>query len=202
MLQANDYTLFNTTDGGNTWNPVTYTGVLRNFGLSAVPGTPNMYVSVGEDLDLTERGSSFSLDSGLTWTSINNAPDTNFVDGGVVEFLNYNTGFASGFSTSATVGGIFKWNAVAYDPELAASAFSYDKSVKVSPNPSKGIVNINGKNISQVVVTDLLGKVIATSNYGALNTVSFDMSAFNAGVYMVKVTSEGGTSSTVKVVKE
>ena len=199
LLQTSDYQLFNTTDGGATWNAVTYSGPIRNFGIAAIPGTPNTYVSIGEDLDTTTRGSSYSIDGGLTWTSINDNPDLSYVQGSKISFLDINTGYAGGFSASLVAGGIYVWDPATY---LTTSTFSYDKSVRVSPNPSNGIVNINGKNISQVIVTDLLGKVIATSNYSALNNVDLDLSSLNSGVYMVKVTSEGSSSSVVKVIKK
>lgn len=110
LLQTSDFLLYKTSDGGVNWTPVPYNGVLRNFGISAVPGRPDAYISVGEDVDLAQRGSSYTPDGGFTWVSINDNPDTNYVDGGVVAMLNEDVGFASGFSTSPTVGGIFRWN--------------------------------------------------------------------------------------------
>ena len=110
LLQTSDFLLYNTSDGGVTWNDVLWAGTFRNFGISAIPGLPNAYVSVGEDVDIAERGSSYSPDGGLTWISINDNPDLNYVNGGVVAFLNENVGFAAGFNTSSTVGGIFRWN--------------------------------------------------------------------------------------------
>jgi hypothetical protein len=197
LLQTGDYLLYNTVDGGNTWTNVDWTGVLRNFGVAEIPGLPETYVSVGEDLDNTERGSSFSTDGGLTWTSINENPDTNYVDGSVISFLDSNTGFASGFSTSAAVGGIFKWNG----NSLAVSSFSNEHMVSASPNPTTGELNIAGKNISQVVVFDILGKQVSSTNYSALNNVSVNLTNLTNGVYMVKVTNDMGTSA-IKVVKK
>ncbi|NHM07547.1 T9SS type A sorting domain-containing protein [Flavobacterium sp. CYK-4] len=112
LLQTSDYLLFSTSDGGVTWDSVPYEGVLRNFGISAIPGLPNVYISVGEDVDLAERGSSYTTNGGLTWISINDNPDANHVDGGIIAMLDANVGFASGFSSSPTVGGIFRWNGI------------------------------------------------------------------------------------------
>ena len=201
LLQTSDYLLYSTADGGVTWTSVAWSGFLRNFGVSEIPGLPNTYITVGEDLDNTERGSSYTTNGGLTWININNDPDTNFVDGGVIAFLNANTGFASGFSTSAAVGGIFKWNA-AHQPFLAATTFSNDKAFTATPNPTTGLLNLAGKNINQVIVYDLLGKQVSTNNYSAINNVSINLGSLNAGVYMVKVTNSLGSSSTIKVVKQ
>lgn len=111
LLQTSDYQLFETLDGGQTWNPVNYIVPPRNFGIAAIPGQPNHYISLGEDLDTSERGSSFTTDGGLNWISINDNPDTNHVDGGVIAMRNAQVGFAGGFSESNSAGGIFKWNA-------------------------------------------------------------------------------------------
>jgi photosystem II stability/assembly factor-like uncharacterized protein len=197
LLQTSDFLLYNTTDGGFTWNPVIWDANLRNFGISEIPGVPNAYISVGEDLDAV-RGSSFTTDGGLTWTNINDNPDANYVDGGVVSFLNANTGFASGFSTTATSGGIFKWNG---NP-LSTDAFSAQQIATASPNPTTGVLELRGTNISQVLVFDVLGKQVLSSNYSSLNNVTLNLASLNNGVYMVKVTNATGNSSTIKVVKQ
>jgi photosystem II stability/assembly factor-like uncharacterized protein len=198
LLQTSDFFLFSTSDGGTTWTDVPWAGTLRNFGVSEIPGLPNTYISVGEDLDAV-RGSSYTTDGGLNWVNINDNPDTEYVQGGVVSFLNANTGFASGFSTSAAVGGIYKWNG---EPLMKATFFSGDKAFTASPNPTSGLIQLSGKSISNVVVYDVLGKQVSNTNYSALNTVSLDLSSFNNGVYMVKVANAAGNASTIKVVKQ
>jgi hypothetical protein len=113
-------------------------------------------------------------------------------------FLNANTGFASGFSTSAAVGGIFKWNG---NP-LSTDAFTAQQIATASPNPTTGVLELRGTNISQVVVFDVLGKQVLSSNYSSLNNVTLNLASLNNGVYMVKVTNATGNSSTIKVVKQ
>ncbi len=110
LLQTSDYQLFETLDGGQTWNQVFFTGSLRNFGIAAIPGQPNHYISIGEDLDNNERGSSYTIDGGLNWVNINNNPDTNYVTGGVIAMRSAQVGFAGGFSNSSSAGGIYRWN--------------------------------------------------------------------------------------------
>ncbi len=200
ILQTSDYQLFNTTDGGATWNSVVWAGFLRNFGVSEIPGGVDHYVSVGEDLDGAIRGSSYSIDGGLNWVNINDNPDTTYVDGGVIAFLNSNTGFASGFSTSAVVGGIFKWNG---NPiKLSNDTFGNGQLFTASPNPTSGELRLSGANIANVLVYDVVGKQVAASNYSGLNVVDFNMASLNSGVYMVKVTNTQGNSSTIKVVRQ
>jgi len=200
LLQTDAYELYSTTDGGVTWNSVAVAAdtQLKNFGISEIPGLPDTYVSVGTDL-LTDptRGSAYTTDAGVTWIGINDNPDTNYVDGGVVAFLNSGTGFASGFSTSASVGGIFKWNG---NP-LANATFSNDKAFTGFINPSTKMLEVVGKNIAQVTVYDVLGKQVHNSNYSAVNNVSINIDSLNSGVYLVKVANATGNTSTIKVIK-
>jgi photosystem II stability/assembly factor-like uncharacterized protein len=195
LLQTSDFQLFYTNDGGVTWTDLPYSGVIRNFGIAAIPGVPHAYVAVGEDINL-QRGSSFSIDAGLNWISINDNPDLTYVNGGVIEFRSIITGFASGFSTSPAVGGIFKWSYL-----LGINNFSKNKSIIVSPNPTSGILNIKGTNISQIMVSDMLGKQISSTSYHELNETTINLDKLVNGLYMVSVTNDKGTSK-IKVVKQ
>lgn len=200
LMQTNDFELYGTSDGGLTWAQIPCAGALRNLGIANIPGLPNTYISVGEDLLNTERGSSYSIDGGLNWTNINDNPDVDFVQGNVVSFFDQNTGFAGGFNTSAIVGGIYKWN-VQMCRCFATTAFSNDKSVTVSPNPTSGLLSITSNGISQIIVLDIFGKQISSANYINLNIVNLDFGSFSNGIYMVKVANYMGTS-TIKVVKD
>lgn len=199
LLQTSDFQLFYTNDGGATWTEHLYSGVMRNFGIAAVPGIPNLYIAVGEDIINTQRGSSYSLDAGLNWISINDNPDLNYVNGGVVAFQNPNNGFASGFSVSPVVSGIYKWMTGCICG--AASDFYGKKSVVASPNPTSGILNIKGTNISQIMVADMLGKQISSTSYHALNETTINLDKLVNGLYMVSVVNDKGTSK-IKVVKQ
>ncbi len=203
LLQNSDYSLYSTQDGGVTWATIPYSSGLRNFGIAAVPGMPNTYISLGEDLQNFERGSSFSIDGGLSWVNINNNPDTDFVRGGEIEMLNENYGFASDFSNTPTEGGIHRWGGgpLLRLAHLAVTTFSGDKSITVAPNPTSGSLKIVGKNINQIVVTDLLGKQMITADYSAVNNATLDMNALPNGIYLVKITNEIGTT-TAKIIKQ
>jgi len=196
ILQTSNYLLFNTTDGGDTWSEVLWSGVLRNFGVSEIPGLDNTYISVGEDLDAV-RGSSFSTDGGLNWTNINDNPDLTYVDGGVVAFKDSDTGYASSFSTSAVVGGIFTWKG----NSLSTNVFSNDKGFTAFINASSGMLEVNGKNITNVSVFDVLGKQVYNGSFTSVESASIAAGNFNSGIYLVQVTNNAGASSTVKVVK-
>ncbi len=197
LLQTSDYLLYNTVDGGVTWNTVNWAGTLRNFGISEIPGQVDQYISVGEDIDAV-RGSSYTNDGGLNWVNINDAPDLAYVDGGVIAFRSINVGFASSFSTSAAVGGIYKWNG---NPLLATATFSNDKAFSALINNATGMLEVNGKNIANVTVFDVLGKQVSNNNFSSVDNASINASNFNNGIYLVKVTNNAGATSTIKVIK-
>lgn len=67
------------------------------------------------------------------------------------------------------------------------------KSLKVSPNPTSGKVNIQSESeIQSVILMDASGKIIETVNKRG-NEISLDLSSLQRGAYLVKVVTEGGT---------
>jgi photosystem II stability/assembly factor-like uncharacterized protein len=203
-LMYNADAMWNTTDGGATWTEYLPVGAVRTNEITFVPGTDNTYVSIGNEVGnttvSTQRGTSMSTDGGVTWDNINSLGDAVNVNGGSsVQFFDMSTGFASGFNASSTVDGIFKYVGTQF---LASQTFSNDNAFKASPNPTTGVVALTGKNIANVIVTDVLGKQVSNTNYTSLSTINLDLTAANAGVYMVKVTNNEGNVSTLKVVKQ
>lgn len=193
-----DWTQHRTTDGGATWTAEAPEGINRNFDICFVPGSGNLVVNTGEDVIDGFRGSSYSTDGGLNWIDIN-AIDVEPVDGGgTLEFFDVTSGVASGFTTSSTVDGVWKW----LNPALANESFSTAKFHTLSPNPTSGIVTITGKGISNVVITDVLGKQVANANFTSVENATVDLSSYNAGIYMVKITNADGNASTIKVVRQ
>ncbi len=197
ILVSNSYEYFTTSDGGTSWTPLAATGTLRDNSICYVPGVTGALIQLGEDLDFAERGSSYSLDGGLTWEDINVlGDDLNVNNPSAVEFFDANTGLASGFTTSSVENGIFKYVGTV----LANDTFDAAQFV-ASPNPTTGLFNIAGQNITNIVVTDVLGKTVLNQNYTTLNNVSLDLTSFNSGLYLVKVTNDNKETATLKVVK-
>jgi hypothetical protein len=66
----------------------------------------------------------------------------------------------------------------------------------IQPNPSNGIININGitssMNVSSVSIRNLDGKVISQKQLDGSTTCSFDLTGINAGIYFASVSYEGG----------
>ena len=67
------------------------------------------------------------------------------------------------------------------------------ESVAVYPNPTTGNVNIMALGITHITVMNTLGQVVYDSNANG-NATTLDTSPFEAGIYMVCVTTESGES--------
>ena len=68
-----------------------------------------------------------------------------------------------------------------------------NESVSVYPNPSTGNVNVAAFGINHITVLNALGQVVYDANANG-NIATLDMNRYQAGVYMVRVTTENGES--------
>jgi photosystem II stability/assembly factor-like uncharacterized protein len=181
--------LYNTIDGGATWNEVAKTGMLYNTDIAYIPGT-SIVVSASSANPI---GSSYSTDDGLTWIPIDG------IAHGILAFLNSSFGFSGGINTNTTTGGIFKFTGI----PLKAPSFDVKNQITAYPNPTNGILNINSENslIKEVSVFDLLGKQVYKPKFSALNNVTLDLHSLQTGTYILKVTSDSGKTETMKIMK-
>ena len=68
---------------------------------------------------------------------------------------------------------------------------------KISPNPAKSKVTIslpNGATNVKLDVFDVLGKKVMTKSLSSLNS-TFDVSKWNSGIYLIRLTSDNGTQT-------
>lgn len=66
-----------------------------------------------------------------------------------------------------------------------------NESVSVYPNPTTSNVNIVAQDIKHITVLNALGQIIYDGNAdGGMTTL--DMSQYQAGIYMVRITTENG----------
>ncbi len=72
--------------------------------------------------------------------------------------------------------------------------------IYIYPNPTAGLFKINAKANYSVVVMDINGRIIYTSEM-INNSTTIDLSSQNAGVYLVRL-SDGINSQVIKVVKK
>ncbi|MFT3793854.1 T9SS type A sorting domain-containing protein [Flavobacterium sp.] len=196
IMVFRDWSQYRSVDGGQNWTMDLPEGTIRSGDVTYVGGETGVLVNIGEDLIDGNRGASISGDDGLTWIDLGEAIDAV----SAVEFFDFSHGLASGFTASAVEGGIYRWINDLREL-LGTQNFQETKAFTASPNPTSGDLNINGKNISSVAIFDILGKQVANYNFGSVNAATVNMGSLNAGVYMVKVSNNEGTS-TLKVVKQ
>lgn len=76
------------------------------------------------------------------------------------------------------------------------------ENVSIAPNPTNGELYINNITLDKVTVITLLGNIVKTINYKDGNTSNVvDLSDLTAGLYLVKLTSNG-SEKTVKILKK
>ena len=90
---------------------------------------------------------------------------------------------------------------ISVDVVLSNDSFNTKSNVLAYPNPVKDVLNLSYKTaISNVRVINLLGQEVLNTKTNT-NDVQVDMSALNAGAYIVNITVED-TVHTIKVIKE
>ncbi|MDH6251757.1 hypothetical protein M2347_001484 [Chryseobacterium sp. H1D6B] len=182
-------TLHRTTNGGTSWSAVTYTGITMANRISDITYVPGTNILVATSDNGTSGGSWKSVDNGTTWTAIDN-----LVQHLGVRCYDANTCYSGGFSTSSTVGGMFKLTASLGTNETSTKI----QSINIFPNPTTGEINIKtDKKIKSSTVLDMSGKSLMTTN-----SQKADISSLPKGVYMIKVDFADGSTSTEKIIKE
>jgi hypothetical protein len=186
-----------TSDGGATWSLVAKTGRFLHSDLCYATGTNAMYICTGASAGL--YGTSFSLDDGTTWKTQDTAAQHT-----AVAFMNTTTGWAGGFNTSATVGGIYKWSSTTIMG--VQENHQMEAGLNVYPNPNDGHFQIALKDASgkpvQVLVFDIAGKIVFDASEANGNSVfvkDLDLSAYSHGMYFVQVR-DGEKTSTKKII--
>jgi hypothetical protein len=89
--------------------------------------------------------------------------------------------FVSGFADNVT--NSTKTDLVVdFDDMVSSEMINNSNNISIYPNPTTGIFTVNGNGITKIEITDITGKIIATSEVN-----NFDLSNENNGVYFAKV---------------
>ena len=178
------YDTYRTHDGGSTWSSQGYSGTpFQAFygGLFIVPGS-NVLIANGSAEFVF--GSSYSLDSGLTWTII----DGNAY--GAIDGKGWNSLWTGQYTATIGVGGVAKWDGVPLGIKQNETAFNFS----ISPNPSNGKITLEMRNHTNnklnISVEDLTGKKVFEKDYEKNNDFfnqTLDLKNICSGIYFVKV---------------
>lgn len=192
IKKATNPLLYKTINGGTTWTPVTFTGIMGGSDLAYIPGT-NAVVTVGSTItgSTTSNFTSYSINNGTSWTQVMVGTQV-----ATLKFKNATTGFGGGFNSSPSVDGIYKYTGT----QLGINQFNTTTKLALWPNPAQNTIQFSGADVTQVVVFDLLGKqVLSQSLVSGISTV--DISKLTNGMYLAQAADSNGTVSTLKFIK-
>lgn len=72
----------------------------------------------------------------------------------------------------------------------------YDDAVTINPNPANGLVRIDGMNVAELRVCNILGQTLKTIQ----NSNTFSVSGLPAGLYLLRITDGEGATVTRRIV--
>ena len=66
------------------------------------------------------------------------------------------------------------------------------KGMMVYPNPAKDMLNITAENMRRITISNVLGQIVYDREVNSDNEI-INMSQYEAGIYMVRITTETGS---------
>lgn len=177
VIQDNAGNIYKSTNGGQSWNGVVFSGTGTPYGgaISYIPNTFHM-VSTGGDVNLA--GSSYSLDDGVTWINI----DTDqHVD---CAFFNDSVGYSGSFSDSFNNEGVFRYT----DTVLSEITIEEQPSVQLFHNNLTEVLEIKTDlDFISVKLYDLQGRMVISSTETTIST-----NQFKSGIYIAQIKTDRG----------
>lgn len=178
------FQMFNTTDGGATWNVIS--NMSPNVGkndIAVVPGT-NIFVSAGAGTGNTILA--YSSDLGVTWTDWGSS-GIQYLN---IDFFDANNGWAGSFSdpSNPAIGGIFKYNGPTIVTAVQAS-FN-------SPSITCPFTTITTTNTS-ISANSYTWSVApsASASVSAPNATNTSVTFNNGGTFTVTLVASNGSST-------
>ena len=166
--------------------------VAPTSGAATVGDYTNLLVEVNPNLDLTSYPASWTKYS-YTVSGLTGPTDCK------IAFRYYVTNAGA----NAANGDIIGIDTFSVDRPTASTESFFKNNLSISPNPTKGMLNITSTNnavLNNAILTDIDGRVIKNINLNNVANPMIDLSELNTGVYFLKVTTEQGVGTT-KVIK-
>lgn len=97
------------------------------------------------------------------------------------------------------------WNSLGYhvcncDPSAAVDEIKQVAELSVFPNPTNGLIYIKGASeVTKIQLYNSLGQLVSTFENNSKSIVSIDLGS-NKGLYLLKLTQEGGSQITKRVI--
>jgi trimeric autotransporter adhesin len=182
---------------------ITYTATSSN-GISTATATSAITVNpnpTATQLAITRSGDVFTIAvAGATyqWYQIVNSVGV-LISGATNQ--SYTATATGSYYAEVTINGCLAETDFVTVTTLGTNDFEFNSKLSVYPNPSNTIFNIDIDSNATIEVYDLVGKQILTKKI-ELGTSQLDMSNYNTGMYLLKVTNADNQTKTMKIVKQ
>ena len=77
----------------------------------------------------------------------------------------------------------------------------FDSGLKVYPNPTTGLLQVYGSDMTEIQLYDIVGKNVYYAKFDKVNEATLDISTLQHGMYLLKVIRADKEPETIKVVK-
>ena len=84
---------------------------------------------------------------------------------------------------------------------LSTNNFDFSSKISVYPNPSSNVFSISSETRGEIVIYDLIGKMIKSETIN-LGITKLDLSNHPSGIYLMKVTNDSNQTKTIKLIKQ
>lgn len=192
--RAGNWKMLKTDNGGETWQEISITLPVFSA-ISAVPGTPGMYVGVRKDeISPQYQHSSYSLDYGQTWTTIDQ-----YTMYTTVKMFNKDIGWAGGINSKINNGGgIYKWSQAI--SSLPFTSDGTEEKVKIYPNPATNVIHILNAEGTRYEIIDLMGRIIIAGKQNEIEK-PVDISNLQKGCFFIRIYKNDKIHSVLKFIK-
>ncbi|MEP7263936.1 MAG: T9SS type A sorting domain-containing protein [Bacteroidota bacterium] len=199
-----DYSVF-TTDGGNTWQPMTFNFVsstvvnsTAKYDVAYIPGTANTFIATSEYDPSYAAFSAITYDGGVNWQMMDSTEQHT-----ACVFTSPTNGFTGGYISNFQ-SGIYRWSGPLV---LGVNEMADANSLQLFPNPAVDKISFtyDGKSgdDAQVVINDVTGKIIYSEKIADFNNRDFtvDVKDFKEGFYLLQLKTSNGVINSQKFIK-
>lgn len=110
--------------------------------------------------------------------------------------------FGEGLGVRFRIEAVDKDGKKSYSETRQLSINNYQSSIKVYPNPAKDFITIQGKDIKDVEIMDVLGRIFLAKKTQSSNNWQADLTLLNKGIFLVRITTKNNGVKLEKLIKE
>jgi hypothetical protein len=182
-----------------------YTGTLNGFGMT---GTTSNLVP-GATLNLNTIDTTVTDDNAGTLTANQANAMYQWVNCGTATPISGATSQSFSPTTVGVYGAIINFNGCISTTvcttitTLETNDFGFSNTFKIYPNPTTGLINIQGNEIFENIeatVKNVAGQVVNSISFFNVNSFNFDINS-SSGIYFLTLKTNTGKSTTLKLIK-